>query len=56
MDLTDEYMHLFSTNHVCVRGPSAVQGLEITGVLLPGLETGLEGSRRLTVKPCFSGC
>lgn len=36
----------------CVRGLSTVQGLGVTGVLLPGLE----GSRRLTVKPCFSGC
>lgn len=49
-------MHVFSTNHMCVRGSSAVWGLGITGVLLPGLEAGLEGSRRVTVKACFSGC
>lgn len=30
------YFHIFSTNHVCVRGSSAVQGLGVTGVLLPG--------------------
>lgn len=55
MDLTDKYMHVFSTNHMCVRGSFGVQGFGITGVLLPGLETGLEGSRRLTIKSCFSG-
>lgn len=38
-------MHVFSTNHICTRGSSTVQGLGITRVFLPGLEAGLEGRR-----------
>lgn len=48
-------MHVFSTNHICIRGSSTAHGSGRTGVLLPGLEAGLEGRRRPTVKSSFPG-
>lgn len=48
-------MHVFSTNHIHIRGSSTVQGSGITGVLLPSLEGGLEGRRWLMVKSHFPG-